>query len=390
MTKGKILLIAGIMATSVVMIFFTLFLMKLPWLASDEKLLIWSTSVLKFKNREMPKTEDYALINTSFDLQLVDRYDDFGFPVGNRAITDREKLTMLLNAMASGERRPKYLLMDIHFVDSTAADSALHAAMKKFDKIILSYHLNDANQPEYPIFKDINRGLSDYVLGSVFEGVYKYQLVYNDSLKLTPLKIYQDLTGAEVTKKGPFIKVGNNWTLNNFIVNYRLAQMDIQNMDAGFNPVSMGELLFLENQDIQDFTADKIVVIGDFFEGDMHETLFEITSGPLILLNVLLTISNGDAFVSIWFFLILMAGYAYMSYMVFVEGDYMETRITKYFGAVKIASYLAGFVSYMLILTLMSLITFFFFNIHLNIFFLAVAFYLLDKIVAIIHKRINH
>ncbi|MEQ9288105.1 MAG: CHASE2 domain-containing protein [Cyclobacteriaceae bacterium] len=369
------------------MIFFTFYLMKLPWLAGDEKFLIWSSSAVKFANREIPDSKEFAFINTSYDLQLIDRYDEFGFPVGNQVITDREKLALLLDIINAGEQKPKYVICDIYFADSTEADQPLHEAMQAMDNLILSSHLNDKNELDTPVFKDINRGLSDYVIGSVFDGVYKYQLIYHDSLKLTPLKVYQDITGQEVEKKGPFVKIGDRWTLNNFIMNYRLVQKDIVDQQAGFNPVSLGELLYLEDKDIQEFMANKIVVIGDFFENDMHETLFEITSGPLILLNAFLTIKEGDTIVNVWFFLVVFGVFIYLSYMVFVEGDYMEQKISKTFGSIAIAKYLAGFASYITILALLSLTTFFFFNIHLNIFFLALAFYAMDKIVGFVYAK---
>lgn len=377
----------GIIANAIAMIFFTFYLMKLPWLAGDEKFLIWSSSAVKFANREVPDSKEFAFINTSYDLQLIDRYDEFGFPVGNQVITDREKLALLLDIINAGEQKPKYVICDIYFADSTEADQSLHEAMQAMDNLILSSHLNDKSELDTPVFKDINRGLSDYVIGSVFDGVYKYQLIYHDSLKLTPLKVYQDITGQEVEKKGPFVKIGDRWTLNNFIMNYRLVQKDIVDQQAGFNPVSLGELLYLEDKDIQEFMANKIVVIGDFFENDMHETLFEITSGPLILLNAFLTIKEGDTVVNVWFFLLLFGVFIYLSYMVFVEGDYMEQKISKTFGSIAIAKYLAGFASYITILALLSLTTFFFFNIHLNIFFLALAFYAMDKIVGFIYAK---
>ncbi|MFY0651926.1 MAG: CHASE2 domain-containing protein [Cyclobacteriaceae bacterium] len=383
----KIFLGVGIVANALIMVFFALYLMKLPWLAGDEKFLIWSSSAIKFNNRDMPSSDEFAFINTSYDLQLIDRFDEFGFPVGNQVITDRQKLGMLMDILASGEKKPKYVICDIHFVDSTDFDKELHAALRKMDNIILSSHLNDSGMVDVPIFNDINRGLSDYVIGSIFDGVYKYQLFYQDTLKLTPLKVHEKLSGEKAEIMGPLVKIGDRWTLNNFIMNYRVVQKDILDMEAGFNPVSLGELLFLEDKDIQDFTADKIVVIGDFFEADMHETLFEITAGPLILINAYLTIKEGDAVANIWFFFIVFAVFLYLSYMVFVEGDYMEKKITKLFGTIAIAKYLAGFASYITILALLSLLTFFLFHIHLNIFFLAVAFYLMDKIVGFIYSK---
>jgi len=368
------------------MMVFTFYLMKLPWLAGDEKFLIWSTSQAKFWFREIPESEDFAFINTSYDLQLIDRYDEFGFPVGNQAITDREKLSTLLGAINSGESKPKYVIIDIHFVDSTASDSALYAELQKMDNVILSSHLNEKGDFEAPLFNGINYGLSDYVIGSVFDGVYKYQLIHEDTLSLLPLKVHESLSEIEVKSLGPFVKIGNQWTTNNFIMNYRVLQKDIQDLEAGFNPVSMGELLYLTDTDIQDFVNDKIVVIGDFFENDMHETIFEITAGPLILVNAYLTIQNSDTAINIFFFILMIMFYAYLSYMVFYEGDIIENWVRK-FSNKKVSRYFMGFASYFLILIIFSILCFAFFNVHINIFFVALAYYVLDRMMNITMYR---
>lgn len=379
----------AIIANSIAMLVLTFYLIRLPWLAGDEKLLIWTTSALKLDTKELPRSEDFALINTSYDLSLIDHFDEFGFPVGNQAITNRDKLASLLEIIAKSEQRPKYIICDIHFVDGSEADERLSAALSKFDNLIISSHLDENNQLEYPLFKHVNRGLSDYIIGSIFDGVYKYQLIYNDTLELTPLKVHTYLSKSKIKSWGPFVKVGDKWTLNNFIMNYRILQKDIDDVEVGFNPISMGELLYLPEEDIQGFTEGKIVIIGDFFEADMHETLFEITSGPLILLNAYLTIRGGDTYVNIWFFLLVFAVFIVLSYMVYVEGDPIEKIISNQWNKNKLASYLSGFMSYMIPLTLLSLTTFFIFNIHINVFFLAVSFYLMDKIVGYFYSKTN-
>ncbi len=365
------------------MMVLTFYLMKLPWLAGDEKLLIWATSAVKFSFREVPASEDFAFINTSYDLHLIDRYDDFGFPVGNQPITDRDKLATLLRMINAGETKPSYVIIDIHFVDTTAFDGALLAELEAMDNVILSSHINEAGSFEAPLFQGINYGLSDYVIGSVFDGIYKYQLIHHDSLKLLPLRVHEALSGDKAQSLGPFVRIGDRWTTNNFIMNYRLLQKDIQDLEAGFNPINMGELLYLTDEDVQDFVAGKIVVIGDFFENDMHETIFEISAGPLILVNAFLTIKNGDTSVNVFFFLLMILFYAYLSYLVFYDGDMIENWIRKH-SSKKISRFFMGFASYFLILTLFSILCFALFNVHINIFFIAAAFWVLDRIVSIV------
>lgn len=366
-----------------VMMALTFYLMKLPWLASDEKFLIWGTTALNFSTRDRPDSENYLLINTSYDLEFIDRYDEFGFPVGNQAITDRQKLAQFFQVINNSSEKPKYIITDIHFVDSSASDDDLALQLSQIDNVILSAHINEEGTLEAPIFEQADYGISDYLIGSAFDGVYKYQLIYNDTSKLLPLKVFENLNGVSSKKVGPFVKIGSKWSLNNFIMKYRVLQKDIYDQQAGFNPVNLGELLYLPEEDIGQFVAGKIIVIGDFFENDMHETVLEITAGPLILLNAFLTIQHSDTVVNVWFLLLLALTYSYMSYMAFVEGDIVERRINKMVNKT-FSRYLAGFASYFLILTFVSICCYWLFNIHLNVFFLAVAYYIIDRMVGFI------
>ncbi len=365
------------------MMVLTFYLMKLPWLASDEKFLIWSTTFLDFSNRERPESEEFVFINTSSDLELIDKVDEFGFPVGNQAITDRQKLAQLLKVINECPEPPAYTIIDIHFVDSSANDTQLSLELYQMEKVILSAHINEHGDLEPPIFDQADFGISDYLIGTAFDGIYKYQLIFRDTAKLLPLKVHEHLTSTTSRKWGPFVKIGTSWTMNNFIMNYRILQKDIYDQEAGFNPVNLGELLYLSDEDIHEFVAGKIIVIGDFFENDMHETVLEITAGPLILLNAFLTIKHCDTVVNFWFFLLLAAAYAYMSYMAFAKDDIIERRINKLVGK-RFSRYLAGFASYFLLLTFTSLCTYLFFNIHLNVFFLAIAFYTIDVLTGLI------
>ncbi len=69
-TSGKIGMAVALVTNIAAMVFLTFYLMSLPWLAGDEKFLIWSTSAIKVATREVPDPSDFAFINTSYDLQL--------------------------------------------------------------------------------------------------------------------------------------------------------------------------------------------------------------------------------------------------------------------------------------------------------------------------------
>lgn len=387
-TAHKRLIYIAALVNTVVLFFLTTWLWSLPWFAGDEKLMIWATSAIKFKYREVPESKDFAFINVSYDLSLIDKYDEYGFPVGNQVITDRQKLTRLIQIINASANKPEYVLCDVSFERPTKYDSALFEEMGKMDNLIISYHLDDLNKPQLPETSGLNRGLSDYVMGNLFDGVYKFQLYFKDTIKLTPLVIYEDLLETESKIFGPFVRIGSWWTLNHFIMNYRLNQMDVLDQEAGFNPINLGELFLLPDEDVAAFLDGKFVVIGDFYEIDLHETIFEITAGPVILFNAYLSLLNKDTKVNIFFFIIIFGSFFILSMLAIYPEDLIEKYIKKKYGKIKWVRSLTSFVSYLLFLVMVSVITFFLFNVHLNVFLLAMYLFVLEKVSNFLQKRL--
>src|SRR5690606_7262713 len=75
---------------------------------------------------------------------------------------------------------------------------------------------------------------------------------------------------------------------------------------------------------INHVTKDKIGGLGDFEDSDMHETISGPTSGPLILVNVLLALEEGDKLISWSFVLFLVSGYFLISYKCYTKNDLLD------------------------------------------------------------------
>jgi len=386
--KKKLAVFLALINT-IILFVLTAWFWSLPWLAGDEKMMIWATSAIKLNFREVPESRDFFLINVSNDLMLIDATDDLGFPVGNQVITDRAKLLELFRIINNHSTQHKYILCDLRFEDRTEYDSALNAEMRKIDRMIISFHLDNEGNPILPVIEGVTSGLSDYVIGNIFDGVYKFQLYFGDTLKLTPLIISEEIQGLESSQTGPFVKMGKWFTLNYFIMSYRLLQKDIDSQEAGFNPVNLGVLLQLNPEDVASYLENKFVVIGDFFQHDMHETIFEITSGPVVLLNALLTIQNQDSRVNIFFFIILGGTFFALSFIAIYPEDLIEIYIRKKYGKLKWVGNLTSFMTYIVMLFLVSTITFFLFNIHINAFFLAIYLFIIEKVSNFLMKKIG-
>ena len=366
--KKKLAVFLALINT-IILFVLTAWFWSLPWLAGDEKMMIWATSAIKLYFREVPESRDFFLINVSNDLMLIDATDDLGFPVGNQVITDRAKLLELFRIINNHSTQHKYILCDLRFEDRTEYDSALNAEMRKIDRMIISFHLDNEGNPILPVIEGVTSGLSDYVIGNIFDGVYKFQLYFSDTLKLTPLIINEEIQGLESSQTGPFVKMGKWFTLNYFIMSYRLLQKDIDSQEAGFNPVNLGVLLQLNPEDVASY--------------------LEITSGPVVLLNALLTIQNQDSRVNIFFFIILGVTFFALSFIAIYPEDLIERYIRKKYGKLKWVGNLTSFMTYIVMLFLVSIITFFLFNIHINAFFLAIYLFIIEKVSNFLMKKIG-
>lgn len=373
----------GSLVNTAIMLVLTMYFWSLPWLAGDEKFLIWSSSLVKKHFTERPPAEEVALINVSYDLALIDKLDEFGFPVGQSVITDRMKLAEFYSIMNAGEHPYQLMLTDIFFADPSEDDELLQSEIAFLKNAIFSGHLDDKDSVIPTVFK-AEYGISDYLIANIFEGVYKGRLIFNDTLLHTSLKAI-DQNAAAV---GPFVKVNDAYVPNHFIINYSLLQNELMNPDYNYNPVNLGELLLLPEEDIIDFVQDKLVILGDFRENDMHETVFEITSGPLILLNVYYQLSRENTTVGFSFLLILVLSYFMLSLLVILPEDPVRNFLMKRFGETRVVSkLLSGITFYSVSLSVLSFCLFFLFNIHINAFFIGLYCYGIDWLVYQLYRK---
>jgi hypothetical protein len=100
-----------------------LFLQKSYYLYKDEETIVQLATILKksFSGKDY-NTDKFLFINTSYDNQLVEIYDETGFfPLGNRPITDRQKLTHLFNSIGV-DPNYRFVICDIFFESETKYD----------------------------------------------------------------------------------------------------------------------------------------------------------------------------------------------------------------------------------------------------------------------------
>ena len=382
-------LIAGSILHAVVLVIATLWLLQQNYTYGDERFVIrWSSIIKKmvFKIDDKPPRNDLLFINTSYDNMLIDRLDDDGFQIGNQVITDREKLTRLFEIMKNSNSNHKYVICDIFFKDPSPYDSALNENLINLKNIIIPYHLSADNEIDKPIF-NINKGFSDY---NIIEGSFlKYSLMQMDSLASLPLKMYMDLYNASFSSKGIISRMNGKPAFNTIIIDFKVRYYDInENLSPEPYPyVNLGEFMSLPDSVIANTIKNRIVMIGDLQERDMHQTLVGNMPGVIILLNIFLTLKESENLIKPLFLFILFITYFLISLDVFSDKNILERKYIRKLSQHRVGKFFVRLFKYIVYLIISSVIIYVLYNVHINILIMAIYFKLVDSLLTKVRSR---
>jgi hypothetical protein len=376
---------------AILMLIASFWLLTQPYVHGDEEVLVEYGGKIKniFLNFEKkPSQKDFIFINIAYDKQLVDKLDTNGFVMGKQAITDRTKLAKFLAILGQKPKNHRFIIMDIFLADSVATDSIhpispdvlLQESIPKNPNLLISTHLQENGKPEKQIF-NANYGIADYITAN--DKFFKYQLIFNDTLKSVPLKMYEYLHQTKVKKGWLFNELNGQWILSIFILDFKIRNYDLFQAKERYKMDNLENILSgaMTEEDILNYVKDRIIVIGDFeTKEDTHQTIYGETAGPLILLNAYLALKNGDNIVKVSFLIFLFVAYFLVSFLVFYPQNRLKSWLEKQFPR-STQQILIEVLSFVFLLILISLASFIFFNIHLSILYLAVYLYALSWMV---------
>jgi len=388
--KFKIALILASVINSTIMLLVVLFMLNQSVMMQDEKVLIRKTSSFKDK---IIKTDSVSLgkfvfINVSKNKQLIPEIDpDFGDTIGNTVVTDRRKLAKLFHKLNKHTDAFKSVVCDILFEDKSHFDEALKYEMKRQPKLILPYITDDNSEAENTVFK-FKKGLAEYVAtNDVF---VKFKLIYGDSAKTLPLVMYEQIHKTEIKHGKWFYELDGKNIFHNFIINIRIKTSDIMNNNAPY--YQMSRFIELPDSLMTSLLKDKIIMISDFEDpkNDYHETVAGNMPGALILANTYLALEKGDNLVPMMLLPLLFISFFLISILVFYPINIFEMwteKIIEKIPNARVTKYLVGFVSYVSLLSVVSIVCFILFNKHINVLYLTMYIYGLEKIISLIRKR---
>ncbi|MCU0444243.1 MAG: CHASE2 domain-containing protein [Microscillaceae bacterium] len=370
------------------MFWLTFFIQSFPYSLPDEYALVRYSSVLRnviLGLETKPDTTRFLFINVAWDKVMADYFDPAvpEYPVGVEPITDRKKLIDLLTLLAH-RKDYKSVVFDINFKGKTEYDSVLTTKINAMPNFLVSYHRDEKDKPDYPdlaIKKKL--GLSD--LEKVYDEALKFKIFYNDSLKSTPLLMYELIYKKKFTHDKWGHWIDGKPVFNSFILDYRIRNFDYTS--GKYTKLHLGEFLGLmtdslgnanpsTNPENLDLFKNRIIFVGDFEDRDIHDTIYGKIPGPLILLDAFLALEAGDNVITLPFLLLLFVSYFFISYVTFyyqqIYGNWL--KIITFKKLQNPESFLESLTIFLAYFALVSLTSFFLFNIHIGV--LGLAFYL--------------
>lgn len=266
------------------------------------------------------KTDEFFFVNIAYDKELVPVFDELGFPKGVIDITHRKHLVDFLSKL---EDNHKYVILDVLISNKYTSpyDSMLIETILNLDRVVIAHSEQTILTDERLLDKS---GYSDYSTDIMETNFVKYEFLKKDSNTIA-YKPYIDLFPKEKINKFWFLYLKNGhlqWkslTLR-FPIKLWYSEQNYNNgLENSFNEniiYNLGsEILDLE-MDISSLVKDKIVVIGDFTEDDIHDTYIGKIAGPVINTNAIKALLNNELEIPWWLIIFLFVFYIVISYIV--------------------------------------------------------------------------
>lgn len=306
----------------------------------------------------------FLFVNTSTSNALIENEQP---PFDNSVITDRKKLASFLSYLKDNQQY-KYLIVDIIFDSPSESDTILQRVVEGLPRLITCSFTNKKDEVIKPIF-GVECGSCD--IETLNGNFTEYKLISENGQKSLPLKVFETLHD---TPQKNMLDI----ELNSFILNYRITKADINT--AKYTLTDLSTLLFLGKDAIQNASKNRIVVIGDFKAYDKVSTSIGEIPGPLILVNVILSLENGDNIITIFKLFILFLGFFFLSFIAIYPEDLLNRMFSNISERRWYLKFFAESIGIGMLLGLCSTLYFIIFNIYLNIIYMGFYFLALNYI----------
>lgn len=343
---------------SAVLLVFCYCYWNLPYTLGKGNTQMKRISTLKYLSTRDKIDENVLPVNISYDKMLVPHYDKAGMQDGEIAITDRSKLLEFVSILKDADY--KCLLCDVSFDNEihTEFDDSLFHIFASMDHVILPM----VNEDKMP---DILRGkaaVASYLMLTIKDGFAKYRYLTPDGKDHMALRMWKET--AAPGERRDFKRHWWGYTRNGRLATNSIVLPLNYNMNADFlkddsGPDMYRKTIYNLGTDILDddpeyvlpLFKDKIILLGDWRDRDMHVTFLNFQPGIVLLYNAFLCILNGKNRVSFWILLLLFVVFFLETlFLILVNNpdryDFTRNRLIKWATASPFRRYLCELITY--------------------------------------------
>jgi hypothetical protein len=316
------------------------------------------------------------LIDIAYDRALVPLFDERGVPAGQIDITDREKLLQLFRRIAE-ENNHKYIICDLFFDSSltTSHDDALFELMAQIPRLVVPVHDNGKT-----LFAPLSHkaAYADYKVNIVEGSLLKYQYLQDGQMSL-PLFMWTELTGGRFEQSFPLYFMNGSLATNSVILDFKTLPPGAYEDDGTKNILNLGAdiLEMFRETSVTNFFKDKIILIGDLSEHDIHDTTAGQMPGILINYNAWQMLEDGKPVVPAGLLLLLFAVFAVMSHLTVSHRNFFDAIPRKGIFKHDVVWCIVTWLGFSFTLTAINLLTYFIWGRFLEIFILSSYFTLM-------------
>lgn len=227
--------------------------------------------------------EKYVCINVSNDRELVDIYDEYGFKKGNTDIASRKHLLLFLRQIENADYKAIAVDLSFDLRSDSITDSLLVNQINRMQKLFVvaptTLYLKSRMKNDRLVQSsyDVNFNEENFV-----KYIYRYDTSPQSSMALQAAISANPSLPVEPKRNSAILPL-------NYVA-------DTQYSKSGFlNWYNLGAdvLSTMSPHEIKELCKDKIIIIGDYEDRDIHDTYAGPLPGAIIILNAIECYSKG-------------------------------------------------------------------------------------------------
>ncbi|MDR0505368.1 MAG: CHASE2 domain-containing protein [Dysgonamonadaceae bacterium] len=297
-----------------------------PITFSDESGFIKLVNIAKkYLHSDNAVPDNILLVNVAYDRDLVDYYEN-GIPAGKIDITDRNKLFELFQYLGK-DSSYKYIVCDVFFDATlkTPIDDSLFTLMGKMPRLVVPMHKDGKI---FPSQLESKAAYADYKTNLIENNFLKFQYI-QDEKKSIPLFMWEELTGGSFNSHCLWYSMNGKLATNSIILDFKVTMQEQYNKKDDYyenNYLNLGADLLELLREVypENYFKDKIILIGDLTEHDIHDTTVGAIPGVLINYNAFLMLIQEKVAVSGGLLFLLFVVFLITSFLIISQKKFSE------------------------------------------------------------------